>query len=118
MPKEYEVFLSTLDNTSSDVIENATDERDAVIYSANRYVDKASDSFSFDGYRYDIFETVSRIELALTFANFESDSDSINDPDPLIFYVDLVTDPVTPFPVGSENEADYFEDKRANDDGF
>ena len=113
----YEIFLSTLDGTGSDVIENATSERDALIFATLSYVDKARrDGFSFSGFRFDFTETKSRIEIALTFFNFESGTDTENDPDPLIFYVDRKR--VTPFPVGSENEADYFEDRRANEDGL
>ena len=117
MTIEYEVFLSTLDNTSSDIIENAKDPRDAVIFSALAYVDKAKrDGFSFDGFRFDFTEKKTRIEIALNFENFEGNADSVNDPDPLYFYVDIK--PVTPFPVGSENETDYFEDRRADEDGI
>ena len=87
---EYEIFFSTLDNTSSEIIRNADDPRDALIYSTVYYVDKAKrDGFSFSGYRLDFTEKKTRIEIALTFFEFEGGDDPENDPDPLIFYVDL-----------------------------
>ena len=91
----YEVYLSTLDNTSSDIIENATDPRDALLFAALDYVDSAKRDFSFSGYRFDIKDRrrygngIGRLELALTFFDFEGGDDTENDPDPLIFYVDL-----------------------------
>ncbi len=85
----YEVFLSTLDNTSSELFETET-PREAVIRGALYYVDTAKrDGFYFDGFRFDFSVSKSRIEIALTLSDLEGNADSINDPDPLIFYVDI-----------------------------